>query len=59
MSRVFNRSEEREKRRRLRRNVPKAEAVVWSRLKGKQLLGYEFRRQYNVGPMSWISIAQH
>ena len=50
MSQVFNRSEEREKRRRLRRNVPKAEAVVWSRLKGKQLLGYKFRRQYSVGP---------
>ncbi len=50
MSRVFNKSEEREKRRRLRRNVPKAEAVVWSRLKGKQLLGYKFRRQYSVGP---------
>ena len=49
MTRIFNKTEEREKRRRLRRNIPKAEAAVWSRLKGKQLLGYKFRRQYSVG----------
>ena len=29
--------------------MPKAEAILWQRLKGRQLLGYKFRRQYSVG----------
>ena len=28
--------------------MPKAETVIWSKLKGRQLLGYKFRRQYSV-----------
>jgi very-short-patch-repair endonuclease len=29
--------------------VTRAEIILWSRLKGKQMLGYKFRRQYSVG----------
>lgn len=30
--------------------MPKAEVILWTRLKNGQLLGYKFRRQYSVGP---------
>ena len=33
----------------LRSNMPKAEIVLWSKLKSKGLDGYKFRRQYSVG----------
>ncbi len=33
----------------LRRNMTPAEVILWSQLKGKQLLGYKFRRQYSIG----------
>ena len=49
MTRIFNRTEERIKRRLLRRNMPEAEIILWSRLKGKGLKGYKFRRQYGIG----------
>jgi very-short-patch-repair endonuclease len=29
--------------------MPKAEVILWSRLKGSQLKGLKFRRQYGVG----------
>jgi very-short-patch-repair endonuclease len=45
----FNRESETEKRRQLRRSMPDAEVILWSRLKGRQLLGCKFRRQYSVG----------
>lgn len=32
--------------------MPDAEVIVWSRLKGRQVYGYKFRRQYGVGPYS-------
>ena len=48
MTQYFNRVSEKDKRRSLRNNMPKAETVIWSKLKGKQLLGYKFRRQYSV-----------
>ena len=50
MPRIFNRSTEKGRRRQLRRQMPEAEALVWSKLRGKQILGYGFRRQYSVGP---------
>ena len=50
MTPFFNRVEDKEKRRSLRRNASKPEVLVWSRLRGKQLLGLKFRRQYSVGP---------
>lgn len=36
-------------RQHLRTNMTEAEVMLWSRLKGKQLLGYKVRRQYGVG----------
>jgi very-short-patch-repair endonuclease len=50
MTEFFNKATEKEKRRQFRNNAPQAETMVWSKLKGKQLLGYKFRRQYSVGP---------
>ena len=48
MTQYFNRVSEKERRRSLRNNMPKSETVIWSKLKGRQLLGYKFRRQYSV-----------
>ena len=49
MTKFFNKTAEKEKRRLLRKILPKVEVVIWSRLKGKQVLGYKFRRQYSIG----------
>ena len=29
--------------------MPEAEVILWSKLKGKQIGGFKFRRQYSVG----------
>lgn len=34
----------------LRNNLTETEKILWSKLKGKQLLGIKFRRQYSIGP---------
>ena len=49
MNQFFNRKSEADKRRQLRGSMPDAEVILWSRLKGRQLLGCKFRRQYSVG----------
>lgn len=49
MTRLYNKSAERNKRRSLRSNMPKAEALVWARLRDQQVEGCKFRRQYSVG----------
>ena len=49
MNEYFNQESEKEKRRRLRNAIPDAEVILWSRLKGRQLLGCKFRRQHSVG----------
>ncbi|MBI5302868.1 MAG: endonuclease domain-containing protein [Chloroflexi bacterium] len=49
MTKVYNRATEKELRQQLRRNMPKAEIVLWSRLRNRQVLGYKFRRQFSVG----------
>jgi very-short-patch-repair endonuclease len=46
---LFNCFSDNSKRKELRLNMPMAEVVLWSRLKGKQLKGFKFRRQYGVG----------
>ena len=48
MTKVFNKSKETYKRKTLRNNMPHAEVILWSKLKGKQT-GCKFRRQYSVG----------
>ncbi len=38
----------RRKARELRNNMTKAEIILWSRIRSKQINGYKFRRQYPV-----------
>ncbi len=49
MNEFINRESETNRRRQLRGSMPEAEVILWSRLKGRQLLGCKFRRQYSVG----------
>lgn len=49
MTRLYNRTSEKAKRQQLRRNMTKAEFIIWQKLKGKQLEGYKFRSQYSIG----------
>src|SRR5574341_410787 len=49
MTKIFNRTEVKEKRRALRKNMPPAEVMLWSKLRGKSLKGCKFRRQYSIG----------
>ncbi len=50
MTKIFNRTDVKEKRRTLRKNMPPAEVILWSTLRGKSLKGCKFRRQYSIGP---------
>jgi very-short-patch-repair endonuclease len=36
----------------LRKSMPEAEVILWSKLRRKQMGGYKFRRQYGVGRYS-------
>ena len=49
MTKIYNGSCEKSKRKILRTNMPKAEVILWSKLKNKGLDEYKFRRQYSVG----------
>lgn len=49
MTRLFNKPEVKDLRRMLRKNMPQAERILWSKLRGKNAKGYKFRRQYSVG----------
>src|ERR1700678_4045049 len=49
MNEFYSRESETDKRRQLRGTMPDAEVILWSRLKGRQLLGCKFRRQHSVG----------
>lgn len=48
MTEIFNKKEYVKKRQYLRKRMTSAEILLWSKLKGKQLLGLKFRRQYGV-----------
>jgi len=48
MTKLFNKSEYTTRRRKLRRNMPKGERLLWQHLRNSQL-GYKFRRQYGIG----------
>ena len=45
---TFNKITEKGRRKSLRNNMPKAETVLWQKLKNKQRKGFKFRRQYSV-----------
>lgn len=49
MTRFYNRPSETTQRQELRKSLPKAEVLLWMVLKGRQLEGLKFRRQYSVG----------
>lgn len=46
---IFNPEHTKNLRKHLRKNMTKAEIMLWSKLKGRQLLGYKFRRQHGIG----------
>jgi very-short-patch-repair endonuclease len=48
MGRIFNRQRENHKRRTLRTEMPRAEGILWSKLRRRQMMGYKFRRQFSV-----------
>ncbi|EKD32892.1 MAG: hypothetical protein ACD_76C00122G0008 [uncultured bacterium] len=50
MAMFFNKIETKERRRVLRLFQTKAEKLLWSKIKRKQLNGCKFRRQYGIGP---------
>ncbi|HLG93748.1 MAG TPA: endonuclease domain-containing protein [candidate division Zixibacteria bacterium] len=49
MTKLYNKSTEKQKRSQLRRRMPQKEAILWSQLQRRQVLGFKFRRQYSVG----------
>lgn len=49
MTQYFNQSDHKPQRQAARANMPKAEVMLWSVLKGRKLLGCKFRRQYGEG----------
>jgi very-short-patch-repair endonuclease len=48
MEKTFNRKSQKPIRQYLRNNATDAERRLWALLKGKQLLGYKFRRQQGI-----------
>ncbi len=48
MTEHYNRSVLTLRRKELRRNLSKAEAIMWNHLSRKQIAGYKFRRQHSI-----------
>ncbi|OKH11579.1 hypothetical protein NIES592_21295 [Fischerella major NIES-592] len=48
MTKLYNKSSEKEKRRQIRRNIAKAEKILWEKVKDRQIEDCKFRRQYSV-----------
>ena len=48
MTVLFNKANEKTKRKGLRKEMPKAELMLWGYLKNKQILGCKFRRQFSI-----------
>lgn len=49
MTEIFNHKDKTSLRKLLRKNIPLSEKLLWKKLKGKNIAGYKFRRQYGVG----------
>jgi very-short-patch-repair endonuclease len=49
MSYIYNPTTQRELRRKLRKDQPSTERLLWSKLRNRQLFGFKFRRQYGIG----------
>jgi very-short-patch-repair endonuclease len=48
MTELYNKTSEKVKRQLLRNQMPLAEQIAWERLRGKQVAGCKFRRQYSI-----------
>ena len=48
MTRIFNWKSEKIKRRELRKNMSKAEQIIWQRLRKRQISGKRFLRQFSM-----------
>jgi len=48
MSKHYNKSSEKGKRRKLRQNQTNAEELVWRYLRNRHIPGYKFKRQYSI-----------
>ncbi len=48
MGRIYNRQTGNIRRRQLRNEMTKAEAILWSKLRRRQMKGYKFRRQFGI-----------
>ncbi len=48
-NKIFNSKKTKGQRRNLRNNTTEAESRLWSRLKGRQIFDYKFRRQHGIG----------
>ncbi len=46
---IFNNPKLKEKRKTLRKKSTKSEKIFWSKIRGKQIQGLKFRRQYSIG----------
>jgi very-short-patch-repair endonuclease len=46
---IYNRPKQKRLRKHLRNTATETERLLWSSLKGSQLLGYKFRRQQGIG----------
>jgi very-short-patch-repair endonuclease len=55
MTKLFNKTSEKLKRRELRSNMTKAEAIVWQMLRCKQLENCKFRNQYSLDRLDFYS----
>lgn len=49
MTESFNQQTQKPIRQPLRKQMPTAETILWSKLHRKQIAGVKFRRQYGVG----------
>lgn len=49
MGKIYNRQIDNEKRKTLRNNLTKAEAILWGGIKNRKILGFKFRRQFGIG----------
>ena len=47
---IYNNPKKKDRRKELRNEGTAAEAVLWTYLQKRQLLGKKFRRQYSIGP---------
>ena len=48
MTQIYNKKSEKEKRRKLRQDIVKAEKIIWDKIRNRQIEDCKFRRQYSV-----------